>query len=417
MQKPTRVRHGVILFSVALSVITYIYRVCISQAAPLITKDLGFSKVQMAAVFSAFTLAYALFEIPGGFLGDWMGPRRVLTRIILWWSFFTAATGWVEGFVSMWIVRFLFGAGEAGFFPNMTKAFTTWLPQRERVRAQGIMWMSARWGGAFTPWLVVQFLKHVSWRRAFELFGILGSLGAVHFFLWYRDNPRDKKSMNAAELELLEGADKLATSHAHVPWGLLLRSRQVWLLCWQYFCLSYGWYFYISWLPTYLQEARGLEVGRSALLAGLPLFLGGIGSVFGGFLAAYLARGMGMLKTRRRMAYVGFSGATAMLILSTNLQDPVWAMIAMAVASFSNDLAMPGSWGACMDVGGRYAGTVSGAMNMMGNLGGFLSPIVIGYILRETNNNWSLTFYVSAAIYFAGAFLWRFLDPVTPVEQ
>ncbi len=417
MQKPTRVRHGVILFSVALSVITYIDRVCISQAAPLITKDLGFSKVQMGAVFSAFTLAYALFEIPGGFLGDWMGPRRVLTRIILWWSFFTAATGWTRGFVSMWITRFLFGAGEAGFFPNMTKAFTTWLPQRERVRAQGIMWMSARWGGAFTPWLVFQVLQYVSWRGAFGLFGVLGTAGAAHFFFWYRDNPRDKKSMNAAELELLEGADKLAASHAHVPWGRLLRSRQVWLLCWQYFCLSYGWYFYISWLPTYLQEARGLEVGRSALLAGLPLFLGGIGSVFGGFLAAYLARRMGMLKTRRRMAYIGFSGATAMLILSTNLQDPVWAMITMAVASFSNDLAMPGSWGACMDVGGRYAGTVSGAMNMMGNLGGFLSPIVIGYILRETNNNWSLTFYVSAAIYFAGAFLWRFLDPVTPVEQ
>ncbi len=414
--EPTRVRYGVILFAVGLSIITYIDRVCISQAAPLITKDLGFSRLEMSAVFSAFTLAYALLEIPGGFLGDWMGPRRVLTRIIIWWSFFTAATGWAAGFRSLWITRFLFGAGEAGFFPNMTKAFTTWLPHRERVRAQGIMWMSARWGGAFTPYLVYWVLQFVSWRRAFELFGILGCAGAIWFFLWYRDNPRDKKSMNAAELALLEGADRLAASHGDVPWGKLLRSRSVWLLCLQYFCLSYGWYFYISWLPTYLQEARGLEIGRGAILAGLPLFLGGIGSLFGGFLSARLASRIGVLKTRRRMAYTGFSGATAMLILSAHLANPVWAMIAMALASFSNDLVMPGSWGACMDVGGKYAGTVSGAMNMLGNFGGVLSPIVIGYILRETNNNWTLTFYVSAAVYFAGAFLWRFLDPVTAID-
>jgi sugar phosphate permease len=417
-QKPTRVRHWVIVFAVTLAVITYIDRVCISQAAPLMMKDLGLTKVQMGYAFTAFAVAYAIFEIPGGFLGDWMGPRRVLTRIVVWWSIFTAATGWVKSLTWLVVVRFLFGAGEAGCFPNVTKAFTTWLPQRERVRAQGIMWMSARWGGAFTPMLVFAVLQVMSWRRSFELFGAIGVVWAIWFFWWFRDNPRDKPQMNAAERELLRETEGLHTSHVRVPWGKFLRSRTVWLLCMQYWCLSYGWYFYISWLPTYLQEGRGLNMGQSALLAGLPLFLGGVGSLFGGFFQGYLSRRLdSMAKARRLMAYVGFTGATVLLIVSANLRDPVLAMIAMGFASFSNDLVMPGSWGACMDVGGKYAGTLSGAMNMMGNFGGALCPIAVGYILAATNNNWTATFYVAAAAYFAGAFLWVFLDPVTPLDQ
>ena len=224
-QKPTHVRHWVIVFSVALAVITYIDRVCISQAAPLMMKELGLSMVEMGWAFTAFAVAYAVFEIPGGFLGDWMGPRRVLTRIVIWWSIFTALTGWVKGITSLVVVRFLFGAGEAGCFPNVTKAFTTWLPQRARVRAQGIMWMSARWGGAFTPILVYAILQVVSWRRSFEIFGAVGVVWAVWFFLWFRDNPREKHSMNGAEKELLRESEGLVTSHVHVPWGKFLRSR------------------------------------------------------------------------------------------------------------------------------------------------------------------------------------------------
>src|SRR5260221_4927007 len=166
-QTPTGVRHLVIVFAVALAVVTYIDRVCISQAAPLMSKDMGFTKDQMAKVFSAFTLAYALFEIPSGYLGDRFGARKVLMRIVVWWSFFTAATGWAWNLTSMVITRLMFGAGEAGCFPNLTKAFTTWLPPEERVNAQGILWMSARWGGAFTPPLVALVLNFMSWRNAF----------------------------------------------------------------------------------------------------------------------------------------------------------------------------------------------------------------------------------------------------------
>jgi ACS family glucarate transporter-like MFS transporter len=416
-QRPTHVRYWVVVFAVALAVVTYIDRVCISFAAPVIMTDLHLSPVQMGYAFSAFAWAYALFEIPGGFLGDWMGARRVLLRIVLWWSFFTAATGWAWNFVSLMATRSLFGAGEAGCFPNLTKTFTTWLPHHERVRAQGIMWLSARWGGAFTPPLVYLAIKAMSWRHAFELFGGVGVVWAVFFYAWYRDHPRDNRSLNAAERQLLAPNEALASGHADVPWRKLVRSPQVWLLCAQYFCSSYGWYFYITWLPTYLKQARGLNLGASAILGILPLFMGGLGSAASGFLTAPLTRLTGsVLKTRRLLAYVGFSGASILLVVSTRMHNPVPAIIAMGFASFSNDLVMPGSWGACMDIGGKYAGTVSGAMNMMGNLGGAASPTIIGYMLRWTRNNWDMTFYVSAAVYAMAVVLWRFLDPVTPLE-
>jgi ACS family glucarate transporter-like MFS transporter len=416
-QRPTHVRYWVVVFAVALAIVTYIDRVCISFAAPNIRADLHLSQVQMGYAFSAFAWAYALFEIPGGFLGDWMGARRVLLRIVLWWSFFTAATGWAWSFASLVVTRSLFGAGEAGCFPNLTKTFTTWLPHHERVRAQGIMWLSARWGGAFTPPLVYLAIQVMSWRHAFELFGCIGVVWAVFFYAWYRDHPRDNRSLNEAERRLLAPNEALAFGHARVPWRKLAASPQVWLLCGQYFCSSYGWYFYITWLPTYLKEARGQELRDSALLGILPLFLGGLGSLVSGFITAPLTRLTGsMLKTRRLLAYVGFSGASILLLVSTRMHNPVAAMIAMGLASFSNDLVMPGSWGACMDIGGKYAGTVSGAMNMMGNLGGAASPTIIGYMLRWTGNNWDMTFYVSAAVYATAVFLWRFLDPVTPLE-
>src|SRR5262245_17867330 len=222
---PTRARYWVIVFAVTLSFITYIDRVCISQAAPNITHDLGLSKVQMGYAFSAFALAYALFEIPGGWLGDVIGARKVLMRIVIWWSFFTAATGWAWNLASLWVTRFLFGAGEAGCFPNLTKAFTTWLPQDERVKAQGIMWMSARWGGAITPYLVFQVFKLMSWRSAFALFGALGVVWAIFFYRWFRDDPREHKSVNTAELDLLKGTENLSGGHTAVPWKKLVTSR------------------------------------------------------------------------------------------------------------------------------------------------------------------------------------------------
>ncbi len=417
-QKPSRVRYWVVVFAVTLAIITYIDRVALSQAAPTITKDLNLTKEQMGWCFSAFLIFYALLEIPSGVLGDRYGPRTVLMRIVVWWSFFIAASGRAWNFVSLAVIETLFGAGEAGAFPNIAKAFSVWLPRDERVRAQGIVWLSARWGGAITPLLVYQIFRYVSWRNAFGLFGLMGVAWAFFFYRWFRDRPADNPKVNAAELRLLQSAEHNAEVHGSIPWGKFARSSQVWLLCAQYFCLSYSWYFYVTWLPTYLKEGRHQDPAGIALLAGLPLFFGGIGSIVTGFISKPLAKVLGSVaRTRRVLACTGFVGASLLLVVSTQLQDPTAAVLAMAMASFCNDMAMPGSWGACMDVGGRYAGTLSGAMNMLGNGGGALASSIAPKILKATSNDWNFVIFVAAAVYFAGAFFWLGLDPVTPLER
>jgi len=420
LMAPTRVRYWVVVFAVSLAVIQYLDRVSISSAAavPAIRRDLGLSDVQMGWVFSAFALAYAIFDIPGGYLGDWMGPRKVLMRVVVWWSFFTAATGWAWSYSSILITRFLFGAGEAGCFPNLTKVFTTWLPPTEQVRAQGVLWMSARWGGAFAPLFVTPIIIWVGWRNAFMIFGSIGILWAVVFYRWFRDNPMDHPAPNQAEKDLLRASSVNASGHGDVPWKTILTSGRVWMLCWQYFALSYGWYFYITWLPTYLREGRNLTITSTTLLSVLPLFAGGLANPVSVLLGERITRRTHNVNLSRRIVAIsGFAGACACLVLSTMVNNPVLAMLTIAAASFSNDLVMPCAWGATMDLGGKYAGTISGTMNSVGNLAGVALPVAVPYILLWANNNWNVTFYVSAGIYATGIVSWAFLDSVTPLPQ
>jgi MFS family permease len=394
----------------------------------------------MGLAFSAFSLAYGLFEIPGGWLGDWIGPRKVLMRVVLMWSFFTAATGYAWNLASLVTARFMFGAGEAGCFPNLTKAFMNWLPASERTRAQSIMWLSARWAGALTPLLVIWVMSWLSWRNTFVLFAAAGVIWAVLFYRSFRDHPKDHPGVNAAELKLLEANVDGPTGHPHVPWKKLIQSRTVWLLWTQYFCLTYGWFFYITWLPTYLKETRGVELNQNAFmvwlegllnavlmpdtsrkvlvaaLAGIPLFVGGIGCIAAGIVTPRLIRRLrDVALTRRLLALVGFTGASILLVGSWYIRDPLLAMFAMGAASFCNDITMPGSWSTCMDVGGKFAGTLSGSMNMLGSFGGMLAPLVVGLILDFSGRNWALTFWVSGTVYLLGGVCWLWIDPVTPI--
>ncbi len=416
--RPTHARRWVLVFTVFLAFVTYVHRVCISQAAPEIQSDLGLNKTQMGVVFSAFTLAYGLFEIPAGWLGDKIGAKRVLIGIVTLWSAFTALTGYAWNLASIVVCRFMFGTGQAGCFPNLTKVFTVWLPASERVRAQGIMWLGARWSGAFTPLLVVWTFGFLSWRNTFVLFGAFGLLWVVVFARWFRDNPRHHPAVNDAELAVLDGADENATGHGDVPWMTFLRNRTVWLLWVQYACVSYGWYFYITWLPTYLREERGLTLEESARLSGLPLLFGGVGCIVAGFALPRLESWVGNQRlARRSIAATGMFIAAGMLVLSPQIGDPYVAMVIMGLASFGSDLSMPSSWGACMSVGGKYAGSMSGSMNMMGNLGGVFCPIAVAQILARTNNNWTVTFWISAAFCVVAGVSWFFIDPVTPLDQ
>jgi MFS transporter, ACS family, glucarate transporter len=286
------------------------------------------------------------------------------------------------------------------------------------VRAQGIMWMSARWGGAFTPPLVILTMQFMSWQWAFALFGAIGIVWALIFFLWFRDDPATHPNVNRAELELIHAGGVHSAGHGDVPWGRMLRSRSVLLLWAQYFAVSYPWYFFITWLPTYLQEHRQLSAADSAKMAVFPLFFGGIGCILSGMLAPWAARRLGSVSLGRRVvACAGFLGASIMLFLSIQVKDPLYAMLLMGLGSFCNDLTIPPSWGACMDVGGKYAGTLSGSMNMVGNFAGFVAPTTGGFILKATGGDWNVFLYSMAAFYLLGLLIWPFIDPVTPMER
>jgi MFS family permease len=416
---PTQARRVVLFFAVTLAIITYVDRVCISQAAPTMQEDLGLTKIQMGYAFTAFGWAYALFEIPGGWLGDRIGPRKVLMRVVGMWSVFTVATGWAWNLMSLVVSRFFFGMGEAGCFPNITKAFANWFPAAERVKAQGVLWLSARWGGAFTPlivgWMLAsggegKFGLGLHYRWVFLIFGLLGVVWALMFYRWFRDYPKDHPSVSAAELAVI-GETEHGGDHS-MPWGKLLASRTVWMLWAQYFFMSYAWYFYITWFPTYLKEQfTGMGDMQRALLACVPLFFGGIGSILAGLLSARLDVWLGSIaRTRRWLGVLGMGAAGLMLLISMQLQTPVASVLAIGLAALCSDLAMPGAWGACMDVGGRHTGALSGSMNMMGQVGGAIAPMAVPLVLAATNNNWSINMSLFAISYFLGAICWAFIN-------
>jgi MFS family permease len=399
--REARRREPIVLLASVLAVLTYVDRVCISKAEPYLSEKFRLTGGQMGLVFAAFSLGYALFEVPGGWLGDRIGPRRVLTRIVLWWSVFTAATGWAWNFGSLLTMRFLFGAGEAGCFPNLTKALKNRLPESERVRAQSVLWLSARWGGAFTPLVVTLILDAglISWRGLLLFFGSLGVVWALFFLAGTREDApagRPQEELPA-------------------PWKTMAASRTVWLLCLQYMALNYAWFFYVTWLPKYLIEELHVDGTEAALLNALPLFFGGIGCLVCGALAPRLAARTGRTKTARRvLACTGYAAAAVLLLLSRSLHDRIAVMVVMGLASFANDFVMPVSWTACMDVGGRHTGTLSGLMNMLGALVAGLAAVVSGK-LHDLTGSWGPTFYLSAAAYAVGFLCWLFLDPVTPL--
>ena len=413
--KPTNTRQWVIVSAVSLAVITYVHRVAISQAAPFITEELDLTKVEMGWVFGAFAVTYSLFQVPGGWMSDWKGPRRVLITIVLWWSFFTAATGWAWNYGSLLVMRFLFGAGQGGGFPVLTTTFTTWLSPKERVRAQGLMWLSARWGGAFTPLLIAYLLQFFTWRQAFELIAVLGLIWVIPFWWWYRDTPREHPDVNQAETR---DSKEIASGHGNVPWKRFFGSPTVWLLWIQYFCVGYGTWFYITWLPTYLHEDRGQSLEQTALLSIVPLFMAGLGSLSSGFITGPLERWIGSrVLSPRLIASLGFIMAGILLVISVYVYDPIWAMALIGLSAFFSDLVLPTSWSACMEVGGKYAGSLSGSMNLVGNLPGFVAPVTVAYILTWSDQNWALTFFVSCSIYLIGAICWWFIDPVSPLDR
>jgi MFS family permease len=406
------VRYGVLAFTLVLTAIAYLDRVCIATAAPAMKADLGLSDAEMGYVFSAFTVAYAVFEVPSGWLADRFGARLMLARIVVWWSAMTALTGWVGGFVSLFLVRFLFGAGEAGTFPSIARAYGRWLPARERGRAFGLALMTAALGGAATQPLVVWLLEAVHWRHTFPIFGAVGVVWAAVWFWWFRDDPHHHDGVNDAELRMIGTEPPLP--HARVPWVQLRRHRSLLALYVMYFGAIYGWYFYITWLPTYLLRVRGFDLAQVGWLAALPLLSIAAGVLIGGWLSDWLAHRWSVRLGRRAPGLVGLPLAALAILGALLTPAPLTAALLLAAAAGLAALGVSPAWAVCLEVGRRHAGVVSGAMNTFGNLGGALSPVVVGLSLQYAGS-WTLPLVSVAAGYAVAAVCWGMIDPADPM--
>jgi MFS transporter, ACS family, glucarate transporter len=279
---------------------------------------------------------------------------------------------------------------------------STWLPQRSRLRAQALMWACSRWAGAFTPLLVLALVRWQGWRWAFVVLAVLGFWWAAGFYLWFRDDPAQHPAVNAQELQLLRESRVLTTQEGDAQWYQALLKRPVLLLLLQYFCFSFVWYFYVTWLPTYLREARHVSATEAATLSTLPLLLGGVGSLVAGYAAARIRR--------RNIAVFGFVMSGVLLFLVTRIDSTPAAMLAMGLASFCSDLTMPISWNACVEIGRRNTATLSGAMNMFGNFAGYVGPVVSGKLLAHAADSWDLLLYLMAGASLLAAACWVFLE-------
>jgi ACS family glucarate transporter-like MFS transporter len=412
--RPTRARHRMLGFTLVAMAIAYLDRVCISTAAPAIEAELGLTDAQMGVVFSAFTLAYALFEVPSGWLADRFGARAMLARIVVWWSVLTAATGAAVGFRSLVALRFLFGMGEAGVLPSMARAYARWLPVRERGRAFGITIMAGALGGAATQPLVVALLGVLSWRHVFVVFACVGVVWAIAWTAWFRDDPREHRGVNDAEVALI-GCEP-ETPHARVPWRRLARSRSMVALCAMYFGAIYGWYFFLTWLPTYLLRGRGFDLAAVGVLAMLPLLGIAAGSLLGGAASDRLAKSLGPKLGLRLPGLVGLPVASLAIVAAIRAPDPRDAAYLLALAAGAGALGVAPAWSVCLAVGGRHAGVVSGAMNTFGNLGGMLSPVVVGWCLTSLGS-WEAPLYTLAAGYAFAAACWMGIDPGAALED
>ncbi len=413
----SRARGVVLLFAFLLAVVTYLDRVCISAAAPFISEDLQLSTIQMGQVLSAFALAYSLFEIPSGWLVDIIGPRRVLTRIVLWWSAFTMLTGAAVGYRSLIVTRFLFGAGEAGAFPSMSRGLSRWFPLRERGKANGIMFFGSRVGGMLSVPVALLLIGRWGWRTSFVIVGAIGLVWSTAWYLWYRDRPSDHPAVSADELAWIEqdaasGAD---AGHASTPWRALLRSTNLYAICAMYFTYGYGLYFYFTWLPTYLIRVLGFSVLNGGLLAGLPFLCAGLANLAGGWLTDVLARDRGLRTARCGLGFGSFLTGGLLTFASTLVPQPIVKAVLLALALGSVDLALSACWAVCLDIGRDHAGVVTGCMNTFSNLGGVLTPLVVAYSV-ERWQSWTYPFYVTAIVYAAGAVIWLAIDPDRTLE-
>ncbi|MFN7923558.1 MAG: MFS transporter [Bryobacteraceae bacterium] len=390
-------RHAILALLVPLSIITFLDRICISVAGPRMQSELGLSPERWGWVTGAFVLSYGLFEIPTGVMGDRWGQRKVLARIVGWWSAFTALTGAMSSFLPLVITRFLFGMGEAGAFPNMAGVVARWFPRNEHARAQGFIWGASRAGGAIAPLLVVPIQQAFGWRAAFWIFGAVGVVWCAVWLAIYRDKTSERP----------------ANSHS-VDWSMALRNRQLWIILGMYSCQAWASWFYFSWMHTFLVKGRGFSEGQMAAASALPFLLSAAATVGGGFLSEIACRRFGSNRGRVLIGTCALSASAAMLAATALTTGKIAVVVFLACGFGVLDVMLPSAWSLCIELGGEHAGAATGAMNSAGQLGGFLCTVIFGYLVTALES-YDKPLFAIVTMLLIGSFLFSRIDVSKPL--
>ena len=415
VSRSTKTRWLVLLLISLMYMITYMDRTGISIAAPAMEREFGLSKTAIGVVFSVFLWAYAIGQIPGGWLADRFGPRLVLLIIVPFWSLMTAMTAVASGLTSLIGIRFVFGLAESGAFPTATRAMQLWFPKAERGIVHGVTHSFSRFAVAIVPFLAVSIMVTLGWRWIFYLFGAAGLLWSAAFYLLYQNLPEKHARVNQEELARIRGRDadgeiKPITLHQQLatPWKTIFRSANMWYIAAGYCCFYYGTYFFMTWFPTYLVDYRHLSLKTVGVWASLPLLAGMVGDIVGGTLTDKVYRRTGKLKFARRIVAAPAMLASGVCLIPAATAHSAWTAILCLTASlFFLELVISPAWAVPMDVGGEYSGTVCGVMNMAGSLAASLSPIIFGALVQR--GFWILPFFISAGVLLTGALIWAFL--------
>jgi len=401
-----RHRRRVLAFLVLLAGITYIDRVCISVAGPRMQADLGIDPVAWGWVTAMFTLSYGLFEIPTGALGDRIGPRRVLTRIVIWWSVFTSLTGAVSNYVLLLVTRFLFGAGEAGAYPNAYIVVARWFPPDQHARMAGFLLMASQLGGALAPLIVVPLQIRYGWRVSFYVFGMFGIAWASCWYAWFRDSPDEKAGVRPSELE---ERSFVPAGPAHgFPWRAAVRSETIIAILGTAFCFFYVLVFFTNWFHTFLVKGRGLSE-ESLVISTLPYVIAAGANILGGVASDALVRRFGVKWGRRSLGVVCLGSACLFMIATMMTAQPLLTVVLLALVYGAIAFQQAAFFGASLDIGRNHAGSVIGLMNTSAQVGGLLASVAYGYIVTRFDS-YDAPFVPMAVMLFVATLLWLRID-------
>jgi len=414
-----KTRHLILGVICLMYFITYIDRVNISVAGPFIKEEFGLTATQLGIVFSAFAYPYAAMQIIGGWCADRFGPRIVLTILSIIWAIATILCGFAWGVTSLLIFRFILGVGEGGAFPTATRAFTFWLPATERGFAQGITHSFARLGGAVTPPIVLGISMLYGWRESFIILGVISIAWTILFVWYFRDTPLLHKGVSEKELkEISTDTRKMRFSPSvtkKTPWAEMI--RKMWLVTFVDFCYGWSLWVFLTWLPSYLKDARGFDLKQLALFTALPLMAGVIGDTLGGVVSDQILKRTGNLKLARRlMLVIGMGGSLIFILPVVSATDPLVAVALLSASFFFLELTNAVLWSLPIDIAGSYAGTAGGMMNTGFGVAGMISPVVFGYLI-ETTGSYQIPFFVSAALLGVGVIAALFIDPTNKLKD